>query len=195
MMGRLSPQTMSELEPKRISVETAAEAEKRAKEESEAEKKAEIADALRFRKDKEKLLSRLEKDKGLAFLKSMVERGLIEVATAESIVSGEDLDSAEIEEIFSKIDEIENTHEIDRILPPEFRVSRDEYLLALKDAETRSATLGKLDLALDYIYQTVHPAPLSVLNFFGGFIAALDRNLVLVQENTIDIKRSLVSRT
>lgn len=78
---------MSELEIKKVSVETAAEAEKKSKEEREAEKKAEIAEALRFKKNKEKLISRLEKDKGLAFLKSMVERDLIAVSTAEAIVS------------------------------------------------------------------------------------------------------------
>lgn len=185
---------MSELEKKKVSVETAAEVEKRSKEQLEAEKKAEIAEALRFRKNKEKLLSRLEKDKGLAFLKSMVERDLIAVTTAEAIVSGEGLDSHEIEEIFSKIDEIEATHEIDRILPADFRVSKDEYLLAMKDPAARSETLAKIDSSLSYIYASVNPNPFSVLNFFGGFMAALDKNLVRVQENTIDIKRSLVSR-
>lgn len=78
---------MSELEIKKVSVETAAEAEKKSKEEREAEKKAEIAETLRFKKNKEKLISRLEKDKGLAFLKSMVERDLIAISTAEAIVS------------------------------------------------------------------------------------------------------------
>lgn len=78
---------MSELEIKKVSVETAAEAEKKSKEERESEKKVEIAEALRFKKNKEKLISRLEKDKGLAFLKSMVERDLIAVSTAEAMIS------------------------------------------------------------------------------------------------------------
>lgn len=78
---------MSELEIKKVSVETAAEAEKKSKEEREAEKKVEIAEALRFKRNKEKLISRLEKDKGLAFLKSMVERDLIAVSTAEAMIS------------------------------------------------------------------------------------------------------------
>ncbi len=185
---------MSELETRRIPVESAAEAEKRDKEKLESEKKAEIAEALRFKKNKEKLLSRIEKDKGLAFLKSMVERDLIAVSTAEAIVSGEDLDPHEIEEIFTKIDEIESTHDIDRILPKDYRVSRDEYLVAMRDSGARASTLSKIDSALAYIYASVNPNPLSVLNFFGGFMAALDKNLVRVQENTIDIKRSLVAR-
>ncbi|MDQ1343705.1 MAG: hypothetical protein QG650_425 [Patescibacteria group bacterium] len=76
-------------EKQRISVETAAEAEKKDRERLEAEKKVEIANALRLRKNKEKLLSRLDKDKKLAFLRSMVERDLIDVTTAEAIVAGE----------------------------------------------------------------------------------------------------------
>lgn len=157
---------MPESERKKIAVETAAEVEKRSKEEREAEKKAEIAEALRFKKNKEKLISRLEKDKSLAFLKSMVERDLIAVSTAESIVSGEGLDAKEVEEIFSKIDEIEATHEIDKILPREFRVSKDEYLIAMKDSAARADTLGKIDASLSYIYESINPNPLSVLNFF-----------------------------
>jgi len=185
---------MSELENQKVRIETAAEAEKRTREELEAEKKAEIAETLRFKKNKDKLISRLEKDKGLAFLKSMVERDLIEISTAEAIMSGEDLDSKVIEEIFDKIDEIESTHDIDRILPADFRVSKNEYLVAMKDSGARKETLLKIDASLAYIYNSFHPHPLSVLNFFGGFMAALDRNLVRVQENTIDIKRSLIAR-
>lgn len=185
---------MSELENKKVRVETAAEADKRTKEESEAEKKAEIAETLRFKKNKDKLLSKLEKDKNLAFLKSMVERDLIQISTAEAIIAGEKLDSHEIEEIFEKIDEIESTHDIDRILPSDLRISKDEYLLAVKDSSARKGALVKIDASLAYIYDSLHQNPLSVLNFFGGFMAALDRNLVKVQENTIDIKRSLIAR-
>lgn len=178
----------------KVSVETVTEAEKRTKEELETEKKIEIAEALRFKKNKEKLISRLEKDKSLAFLKSMVERDLIAVSTAESIVSGEGLDAKEIEEIFERIDEIEATHDIDRILPADFRVSKDEYLIAMKDAAARKETLIKIDASLAFIHESVDPSPLSFLNFFGGFMVALDKNLVRVQENTIDIKRSLIAR-
>lgn len=157
---------MSELEIKKVSVETAAEAEKKDKEAREAGKKAEIAEALRLRKNKEKLVSRLEKDKRLAFLKSMVERDLIAVSTAEAIVSGEGLDSEVIEEIFQKIDEIEGTHDIDKILPLDLRITKDEYLIAMKDSEARKDALVKIDAALSYIYASVNPSPLSMLNFF-----------------------------
>lgn len=178
----------------KVPVETVVEAEKRTKEQLEADKKIEIAEGLRLRKDKEKLLSKLDKDKKLAFLKSMVERDLIAISTAEAIADGGELDASEIEEIFEKIDEIEETHDIDRILPADLRITKDEYLLALKDKPARQESLSKIDAALVHIYQSANPNPLSVLNFFGGFMAALDKNLVLVQENTIDIKRSLIAR-
>lgn len=64
----------------------------------------------------------------------------------------------------------------------------------MRDPDARKDALVKIDAALSYIYASVNPNPLSMLNFFGGFMAALDRNLVRVQENTIDIKRSLIGR-
>lgn len=180
---------MSEI--KKIRVETAAEAEKKDRQKAEAEKKAEIAKALEVRKEKEKLLERLDKDKKLAFLKSMVERDLIAVSTVEAIVSGEALDTDEVEEIFSKIDEIEQTHDVERILPKELRISKDEYLLAMRDVEFRNTALIKIDAALAHLYHSSNPNPFSAISFFGGFMMALDKSLVRVQENTIDIKRSI----
>ncbi len=184
---------MSEIRKRSVPIEVVRESEKKSKEKTESEKKVEIAEALTLKKEKEKFLGHLEKDKKLAFLKSMVERGLIAVTTAESIVSGEGLNTEEIEEIFEKIDEIESTHDIDRILPKNLRVSKDEYLIALRDETARSTTLSKIDSSLAHIHASANPSPYSALNFFGGFMAALDKNLVRVQENTIDIKRSLVS--
>ncbi len=181
-------------EVRKIPVEAASEKEKKRKETTEAEKKAEIARALEARKEKEKVLERLDKDKKLAFLKSMVERDLIAVSTAEAIVSGEGLDASSIEEIFSKIDEIEATHDIDRILPVLLRITKDEYLAALRDPSARETSLAKIDAALSHIYHSVNPHPFSALNFFGGLMAALDKNLVRVQENTIDVKRSILAQ-
>jgi hypothetical protein len=184
---------MSAETPKRkIPVEAAAESEKKSKEKSEADKKAEIKDTLERRKDKEKLIQKLDKDKKLAFLKSMVERDLIATKTAEAIVSGKELDAEGIEEIFQKIDEIESTHDIDRVLPKTLRLSKEEYVQALHDAKARAAALTKIDGALGHIYRSANPNPLSALHFFGGFMLALDKTLVRVQENTIDITRSIL---
>lgn len=44
---------------------------------SEQEKKENITRDLEYRKNKESLLTRIDKDKNLSFLKSLVERGLI----------------------------------------------------------------------------------------------------------------------
>jgi hypothetical protein len=178
-------------EIRKIPIEAIRESDRKSKEKTEIEKKAEIAQKLERKKDKEKLLERLEKDKKLAFLKSMVERDLIAPKTAEAIVLGGELDIAGVEEIFEKIDAIESTHDIDRILPSTLRLTKEEYVKALHDGTSRKDALGKIDLALAHIYQVANPNPLSVLHFFGGFMLALDRNLVLVQEHTIDIKRSL----
>ncbi|MDQ1343706.1 MAG: hypothetical protein QG650_426 [Patescibacteria group bacterium] len=66
--------------------------------------------------------------------------------------------------------------------------------MAMKDADARKDVLVKIDAALAHIYHSANPNPFSAINFFAGFMLALDKNLVRVQENTIDIKRSLIAR-
>lgn len=159
---------------------------------SEEEQKAAIARNLEYQKHKEKLLAKLDKDKSLSFLKSLVERELIGVSTVEQVLSNMSLDSGAIAEIFEKIDEIESTHNVDEIFPKVYRVSREEYLLALENPVSRIQTLTKLDTSLVFIYDSLHPhTSMGVLDFFSGFMHILDKNLIKIQEHTIDIKRSL----
>lgn len=168
------------------------EKEKKLKKLSEREKKDLLSKDMEFRKDKEKLLARIEKEKNLSFLKSLVERGLIEVSTVEQVLDNAHLDSAAIAEIFEKIDEIESTHNVDTIFPRTYRISREEYLLALENPVSRLQTLTKIDASLVFIHDSLHPhANMGILDFFSGFMTILDKNLVRIQEHTIDIKRSL----
>ena len=159
---------------------------------SEEEKKEAIAKDLEYRKQKEQLLTRIEKDKSLSFLRSLVERGLIEVSTAKQVLDNSNLDSQAIAEIFGKLDEIESTHNIDEIFPKVYRISREEYLQALENHVSRIQTMTKLDTSLVFIYNSLHPhANMGLLSFFSGFMHILDKNLIKIQEHTIDIKRSL----
>ena len=150
-----------------MSVERFSETEKKKLEKlTEAEQKEEIRRTLEHRKEKEKLMGHLEKEKKLSFLKSLVERGLIQVDTAERMIDGAELDNEAIAGIFEKLDEIESTHDIDRIFPREFRVSKDEYLRALRDDSARKELLVKIDGSLVFIHDSLHPHAFSVMDFF-----------------------------
>ncbi|MCK9272693.1 hypothetical protein M0P65_04055 [Candidatus Gracilibacteria bacterium] len=164
-------------------------------EKTEKERKLEIAKNLEFSKEKQVLLEKIDKEKKLTYLKSLVERGLINITTAEHIVEGEALDNVQIKEIFEKIDEIEEIQNIESILPKYLRISKEDYIKALEDSIFRKEILKKLDNSLLYLYNSSNKFPLGIINFFSGLMRSLDKNqknTVKVQENTIDIKRSLV---
>ncbi|MFZ4461825.1 MAG: hypothetical protein ACOYN2_04870 [Patescibacteria group bacterium] len=158
---------------------------------TEAEQKAEIAKSLEFTKDKEVLFAKIDQQKQLSFLKSLVERGLIGVGTAELMLSGQEIVGTEVEEIFDKIDEIEQVHNVDHILPVHLRLTKDEYLTAIADPTARANALQKLDQALTHLFELTNAHAHSPLDFFYSFFTMLNKNLVVVQENTIDMKRSL----
>ena len=174
-----------------MSIEHLQENERKIREKTEEERKLEISETLQDRMEKERLFEIFEKDKKLAFLKSMIERGLIDSAEAENIMSGEILEIPELQEILDKIDETEALPRIDKILPKEHRVTKEEYIAALGNDELRLALLYKIDRALTYIYDSLYPDTFSVVHFFGDIFSTLSKSLVKAQENLIDIKNSL----
>ncbi len=121
---------------------------------------------------------------------------MISPHAAERLVRGESLDTSEVEVIFQKIDEIEAIRDIDRILPPEYRVHREEYIHALSDRTESELLLAKIDDALGYLYES-SGAGNTMYGFFlfTGLFHVLNRNLVVVQGNMIDIKRSIEEGT
>lgn len=158
---------------------------------TEAEQKAEIAKSLEFAKDKEVLFAKIDQQKQLSFLKSLIERGLIGVETAKLMLTTGEINGPEIELIFDKIAEIENIDTIDKILPAHLRLTKDEYIAAIADPKARAPALATLDVALQYLFESTNSQVHSPLDFFYSFFTMLNKNLVIVQENTIDIKRSL----
>ena len=164
-------------------------------EKTEEERKLEIARNLEFSKEKKILLEKIDKEKKLTYLKSLVERWLINITTAEHIVEWQTLDNAQIKEIFEKIDEIDEIQNIDHILPRHLRISKDEYIRALEDGVFRKEVLKKLDDSLVFLYNSSKKISSWIMTFFSSLIHSLDhsqKNTIKVQENTIDIKRSLV---
>lgn len=162
---------------------------------SEKEIKEEIANKLELEKQKQSLLIRIEKDKQLAYLKSIVERWLIKVDTAKHIADWENLEKEELNEIFDKIDQIEEIDNINLILPEYHRISREEFAKWIEDAEFRKILLDKIDNALHFIYTSTHSTHSPVLGLFYNLMNNYDKknkDLIMVQANLIDLKRSLM---
>ena len=176
-----------------MSIESKVQDEKQKQLKTEAERKEEIKKTLIFNKEKNELTATLGKRKELAFLKSLVERWLVGYHAAEIIAASESISTEEIEAIFEKIDAIEGVPEIERILSKNFRLTKEEYADALADMIKRKTALQKIEAALTHLYEMSNPNGFSVTLgvFFSGFMV-LNTHLVMVQENTIDIKRSLI---
>ena len=158
---------------------------------TEKERKKEVAKKLTFNKEKTSILERMGSEKKLEFLKSLVERGLITLDSAVAISTAESMPPDEVAAIFTKMDEIENIPKIESILPVAMRLTKDEYAHALESTDARTTALSKLDLALQYLYDSTHSDVFSPMSFFFSTFLMLSKNLVKVQEATIDIKRSL----
>lgn len=158
---------------------------------SEEERKLKIAKWLEYTKEKQKLLKIIDKDKNLAQLKSIIERWLISISTINHLVEGKNLELSEVNEILSKIDEIINTEDIDNILPIPLRVTKEEYLDALENSISRNILIQKLDKALNHLHLLSNPFSGSILDLFSWLFFTLNKNLVKIQEITIDIKQSL----
>jgi len=111
--------------------------------------------------------------------------------TAEKIIDKEDIGDDTVKEIFEKIDKMEDIKDIDNYLPQELRISKKDYSRALIDDIFRVQIITKLDSALALLANKITPDSSTGLNLFSGYLTVLDKNLVIVQENTIDIKDSL----
>ncbi len=123
-------------------------------------------------------------------LRILVEKWVISEGQLDIILKNEILITSDIEDIFQKIDEILAIKDIDKYLPAEYRLTKEEYLSALKDDNIRIQIIGKLDKALVHIYELSHPDQIW-LDMFSSIYLIFEKNLKLIQENTIDIKDSL----
>ncbi len=176
-----------------MSIESQIQSDREKKLKTEAEHKSEIKKTLQFSKEKNEIIAHLNKKKELAFLKSLVERGLLGMHAAQIIASSENLEAEEIEAIFDKIDAIESVDTIEKILPKHLRLTKEEYAEALTDEAARKIALQKIEDALTHLYEYGNPNDFAATLglFFSGFMV-LNKHLVLVQGHTIDIKNSLV---
>ena len=161
---------------------------------SEEEKKQEIKKVIESEKKKEEIRSHMEADEQLSHLQELLDTSDLDDHTKkiiEKVVDWEEISSQEIQEIFEKIDQIENIKDVDKYIPEKLRISKEEYSHSLHDEESRKKTIQKIDNSLWILSQQLNTGHMGWLNLFSGFLAVLDKNLILIQEHTIDIKRSL----
>lgn len=167
------------------------EQDKKQKELTEKEEKQESQKQVEFKKTKEKIVVEIEAENDLFQLKELVDSWVITKETAEKVIEWVDIWEETIKEIFDKIDKMEEIKDIDKYIPDELRISKEDYFKALTDDIFRVQIITKLDSALTLIANKINPDSAMWLNLFSGFLTVLDKNLILVQENTIDVKDSL----
>lgn len=167
----------------------------------EEEKKRKEQITEKERKNKEEQLKEIEQISQLSKirldlekLKDLIMNGIVEPTFVKEILQWEAIDDKQIEEIFEKIDEIESIKAIDKILPKELRISKEEYIWALNNVNQRIITLAKIDEALYYLYQSNWTDDVWGFNMFAWIFSLLNKNLQIVQWNYIDIKNDLESK-
>lgn len=146
---------------------------------------------LEHKKVKEKISISIESDEKLASFKDLISKWIISNETAIKMAAWENIDNEVITEIFKKINQIEKAKNINKYLPKELRISKDDYIKALTNDIFRVQTITKLDAALTILANHISKDSSVWINLFSGFLTVLDKNLILIHDNTIDIKDNL----
>lgn len=167
------------------------EEEKKKKKLTEKQEQENRKKIIEHQKVKEEIAVEIETEDEIFHLKELVEKWVITQESAQKIIDWEELDEKIVKEIFEKIDEMEEIKDIDEYIPKELRISHEEYDKALHDDIFRTQMITKLDSALALVAKQINPGQNMGLNLFSGFLAVLDKNLIKVQEHTIDVKDSL----
>lgn len=167
------------------------EQEKKKKELSEKELKNNELKNIEHQKVKEKISVSIEAEENLLDLKELIEKWIITKDVAEKIIDWQDIWEDTIKEIFEKIDQMDEIKDINKYIPDELRVTKEDYSKALTDDIFRVQLLTRLDSSLTLLANKINPDSAMGLNLFSGFLTVLDKNLIIVQENTIDIKENL----
>ena len=169
---------------------------------SEQEKKKKKIDDIKIKEQEKKIIdhhktkeyikTEIDTEEKLHSLHELVDKWVLSQEHVDKIIAWEDFDEDIIKDIFDKIDEVEELKDIDKYLPASLRITKEDYHTALHDDIFRVQTITKLETALTLLSQQINPDTAWWINLFSGFLMMLDKNLVKVQEHTIDIKDNLV---
>ena len=167
------------------------ESEKKKKELSDKQINDNNNKILQHKKIKEKISINIESDERLASFRELISQWVVSNEVVKKIIAGENIDDEIINEMFEKIDQIEDIKNIDKYLPDDLRITREDYKKALTDDIFRVQTLTKLDTALTILANHISWDSTMWINLFSWFLTMLDKNLILIQDNTIDLKDNL----
>jgi len=171
-----------------------AEEEKKKKEKSENQKKAEMQKIIEQERKKKEAREKKENTNILKKLEEMLEDGELskdEIQELKEMVDNVDITEDEVEDILNKIEELEELEDIDNYIPKEFRITKEEYKQSLTDDIVRLKTLTKLSTSLNLLSNQINSDSSVWINLFSWYMVILDKKLIKVQENTIDVKDSL----
>ena len=146
------------------------------------------------REERQKVSIRESSDTSLSNLKDIISHHDIDeeiMQKVENISADGKLDHQEIKEILDIIDDMQSSDDVLKYLPAELIISKDDFMHALSDDIIRQEVLVKLDNALWHIYQQAD-AWTSALGMIGMVALVLDKKLVTIQENHIDIQDALL---
>ena len=146
---------------------------------------------VEHQKMKEYIETETQTEENLHKLHDLVDEWVLTKQQAEHIADWEELTQDDVQEIFEKIDQMEDLKDVDKYLPAELRITKEDYSKAMTDDIFRVQTITKLNTALTVIWQQIVPDSSAWVNLFSWFLSVLDKNLVLLQENTIDVKDNL----
>ncbi len=170
------------------------EENKKEKSEKKQRKKQEQAKFLEQERKTKEAKEKKENSKILKRLEEMLEDWELnqdEIKELKQMVDKVDISEQEVEEILDKIEELEEIEDIDNYLPKDFRITTEEYKKSLTDNVTRAKTLTKLGTALTILSEQINSDSWIWMNLFSGYMIILDKKLIKIQENNIDVKRSL----
>lgn len=170
------------------------EDEKKKKKLTEKQKQDEVLKQIKFKEKKEEIELKEQTQKLLSELKELVELGIISDKTAKKIELGEKIKEEEVKNLLNKIEELDNIKDIERYIPKDLLIKKDEYLKALNEKKTKEQVLWKLNNTLSIVAKNIWGSAWTSIWFFSTFLHILDKNLVLIQENSIDLKDYLENK-
>lgn len=157
-------------------------------------KTLEKSDLLAFEKMQKRLRERLRAKEQLDNLKDLVSAGILSAQSVEHIIAWDILEKSDVKEVLEKIHEITKLDTDGKILPHQFKISKNEYLEALGNFDKKVVLIEKIDNTLDYIYHNMWGGGLTFSLFsFLSYQLLLSPNTQKVQWYLIDIKNEVLA--
>lgn len=175
--------------------------------EDQEKKKKKKIEVIRKKQTKEaEIQAHLKKNKlTLNELQDLVKEGVIsfeDKQTLEKISQDQKIDEKEMDDIvdnveikwlLEQIEEIEKSLEDNDLIPKELKISKQDFLSAVKDPVKRQEVLQKIDDSIDIVVNNIGwPTFKTGGNPFARRVRNLSNLLFLTNKKTIDIQEHMI---